>query len=262
VELQAPSHWQTVDVISDIHLHPSEPLTHAAWEHYLQHCRADALFILGDLFEVWVGDDVLDTVDGFEHQCANSLRVLSQRTAVYLMHGNRDFLMGPRLAHAYGATLIEDPCILQLGTQRLVLSHGDALCLDDTDYQQFRATVRTDTWQHAFLARPLPERQAIAREIRLRSEAAKSIQREYADADTAETLRWLHNAQAQTLIHGHTHRPATHALPGRLERWVLSDWHLDGAAPRAEVLRLQCTPGTGAVAIRRLAPDASEITCC
>jgi UDP-2,3-diacylglucosamine hydrolase len=155
VVLQAPAHWQTVDVISDIHLHPSEPRTHAAWTHYLRHCRADALFILGDLFEVWVGDDVLDHADGFEHRCADSLRALSERTAVYLMHGNRDFLMGPRLAHACGATLLPDPSTLQFGNTRFVLTHGDALCLGDTDYQQFRATVRSDTWQQAFLSRPL-----------------------------------------------------------------------------------------------------------
>lgn len=260
MELQAPSHWQTVDVISDIHLHPSEPQTHAAWERYLQHCQADALFLLGDVFEVWVGDDVLDTADSFEGRCAVSLHTLAQRTAVYLMHGNRDFLMGARLAKACGATLLPDPSTLQFGPTRFLLTHGDALCLDDTDYQQFRAMVRTDAWHDEFLARPLAERQAIARDIRQRSEAAKTGQREYADADPAETLRWMQDAQAHIMIHGHTHRPATHTLAGGLKRWVLSDWHLDSVPTRAEVLRLQRTLETGAISLRRLALDAVETT--
>lgn len=255
MELQALPHWHTVDVISDIHLHPSEPLTHAAWTRYVEQCSADALFILGDLFEVWVGDDVLDIVNGFENQCASSLRTLSRRAAVYLMHGNRDFLMGTRLAKACGATLLTDPSTLQFGSQRFLLTHGDALCLDDTSYQQFRTLVRSTEWKSDFLGRPLTERQAIARDIRSRSEATKTSTYDYADADTAESLRWLQDANATCLIHGHTHKPATHALPGGSQRWVLSDWHLDGTSPRAQVLRLQCSAETGAVTVSRLPPS-------
>lgn len=257
MELCAPSHWRVVDVISDIHLHPSEPQTYQAWARYVQQCSADALFILGDLFEVWVGDDVLDAGNGFEIQCAEILRLASRRTAVYLMHGNRDFLMGPRLAQASNATLLTDPCTLQLGDDRFLLTHGDALCLADTEYQNFRAMVRGEEWQSSFLARPLAERQAIARDIRSRSEALKSSAHEYADADTAEAQRWLTKAKAQTLIHGHTHRPATHKLPDGCERWVLSDWHLDGTQPRAEVLRLQRVVHTSGVSLHRITPEVA-----
>ncbi len=236
--LQAPAHWQTVEFISDLHLHPAEPATVAAWQNYLATSTADAIFILGDLFEVWVGDDVLDDAGSFESRCAEILRSTGLRRDLFFMHGNRDFLVGSRFAQACGLRLLDDPTVLVFHHQRWLLSHGDALCLDDTDYMAFRAQVRQADWQTAFLARPLAERQAIARGMRQQSEARKQSGTVYADVDTAEALAWLQAAQAPTLIHGHTHKPAHHALTDRLQRVVLSDWDLAATPPRAEVLRL------------------------
>lgn len=247
--LQAPPHWRTVDVISDLHLQAGEMATFQAWQHFMQTTRADAVFILGDLFEVWVGDDVIDRHEiapgqtpGFEALCAQVLQAASQRLAIYFMHGNRDFLLGSAFATACGMSLLNDPTVLDFAGQRWLLSHGDALCLDDTDYLQFRTQVRSPQWQQAFLAKPLAKRQAIARSLRLQSENRKRSGATYADVDAQAACDWLHVAQAQTLIHGHTHQPADHALPGDsasdLRRIVLSDWDASAAPPRAEILRL------------------------
>jgi UDP-2,3-diacylglucosamine hydrolase len=236
--LQAPAHWQTVEFISDLHLQPAEPATVSAWQNYMAGTTADAVFILGDLFEVWVGDDVLDDATSFESQCATVLRNTAQRCDLFFLHGNRDFLIGNRFAEACGLRLLDDPTVLLLHHQRWLLSHGDALCLDDTDYMQFRAQVRQNDWQAAFLARPLAERQAMARSMRERSEARKKSAAVYADVDPHEAIAWLQAAQAPALVHGHTHKPATHALTDTLQRVVLSDWDLAATPPRAEVLRL------------------------
>ncbi len=238
MELQAPPGWRSIDFISDLHLQASEAKTFQAWQHYLTHTTADAVIMLGDVFEVWIGDDVLTDPESFEFACAQTLRVASQRMAIYLMHGNRDFLMGSGLTQATGATLIGDPTVLNFSNQRWVLTHGDALCLDDTDYLAFRDTVRSDAWQSQFLAKPLQERQALARQMRDASEARKHAETVYADVDATAADRCLIDAQAGTMIHGHTHRPNRHPLgPGRT-RWVLSDWHLDGATARGDVLRI------------------------
>ena len=154
------------------------------------------------------------------------------------MAGNRDFLLGPRFAQACGMTLLADPCVLVFAGQRWLLSHGDALCLGDHDYMRFRAEVRSPAWQQAFLARPLAERQALARQLRAQSEARKRSGETYADLDPAATQAWLQAARSPTLIHGHTHRPASHLLGQGLSREVLSDWDLHAPVPRAEVLRL------------------------
>ena len=246
--LAAPGHWRSVDFISDLHLQASEPATFLAWQHYLNTTAADALFILGDLFEVWVGDDVASVASGqtpgFEAQCQQLLATASTRLTLYFMHGNRDFLLGEAFAAACGMTLLRDPTVLDFDDQRWLLSHGDALCLGDTAYQQFRAQVRTPAWQAAFLAKPLAERQSIARGLRAQSEQHKRSGATYADVDTAAALQWLQAAQADTLIHGHTHQPADHWLyPAKGEpkrRLVLSDWDAAAIPPRLEVLRLGC----------------------
>ena len=241
-EINAPASWRTVDFISDLHLHASEPSTFNAWQHYLQHTPADAVFILGDLFEAWVGDDVVnDTTTNtshFETQCADILQAAGQRLALFFMHGNRDFLVGQALMAHCHAQLLHDPCTLVFNQQRWLLSHGDALCLDDEPYQQFRQLVRSAQWQADFLAKPLAERQAMARHMRQQSEASKQATTTFADADTAMTLRWLAAAQAHTLIHGHTHQPADHDLGDQLRRVVLSDWDAAATPPHAQVLRL------------------------
>ena len=248
--LEAAAHWRTVDFISDLHLQAADMATFDAWRCYLDSSQADALFILGDLFEVWVGDDVLDADAhaDFETDCQRLLAAVSTRMALYLMHGNRDFLLGDRFARACHLTLLDDPTVLAFDQQRWLLSHGDALCLDDTDYQQFRAIVRSADWRQGFLARPLSERLAVARELRAQSEARKRSGVTYADVDDTMVRHWLQAAQAQTLIHGHTHRPGDHVLrdkqdfaaePAPLRRLVLSDWDAQATPPRLQVLRLQ-----------------------
>jgi UDP-2,3-diacylglucosamine hydrolase len=237
-ELVAPSHWRTVDFLSDLHLQASEPDTLAAWHHYLQTTPADALFILGDLFEVWVGDDALDDPGSFESQACALLQAASRQRALFFLHGNRDFLIGPGFARHTGATLLHDPTVLVWQGQRLLLSHGDALCLDDVDYQRFRVQARSVQWQEHFLAQPLAQRRAQARGIRAESEARKQSGAVYADVDGPAAIAWLQAARATTLVHGHTHRPAEHPLAPDVRRVVLSDWDAAAQPPRADVLRL------------------------
>jgi len=238
--LQAPAHWRTVDFISDLHLRPEEPQTFDAWAHYLGATPADAVFILGDLFEVWVGDDAA-APGSFEARCGQVLA--DCRADLLFMHGNRDFLVGPDFLARHGVRELADPTVLIAAGQRLLLTHGDLLCTDDVDYQRFRAQVRAAGWQRNFLAHPLAERQAIARQMRTQSEAHHASQAVYADVDEPLARQWLAGANATTMIHGHTHRPADHTLGadarGRaLTRVVLSDWHIDAHTRRAQVLRL------------------------
>ena len=248
--LDALPTWQRVDFISDLHLQASEPFTAHAWQNYLQQSAFDALFILGDLFEVWVGDDALDTHDEdpehrFIRQCCEQLRLCARQRPVYLMHGNRDFLLSTRFALHTGVTLLPDPSVLRWHEQNTLLTHGDAWCLDDHDYMRFRAEVRGAPWQQAFLARPLQEREALARRLRADSEARKTMSRDgdasitWADVDTPLAEHWLQATNSQRLIHGHTHHPAEHELSGGMQRLVLSDWDLGTCPPRAEALRLQ-----------------------
>ena len=246
--VQAPPHWQRIDFISDLHLDANEPATFEAWALHMAHTPADALFILGDLFEVWVGDDTQDT---FALQCIAVLKATAQRIPVYFMCGNRDFLVGPELLNFTGMRGLSDPTVLDFGSAdgatstRVLLSHGDALCLDDHDYLAFRAQVRQPDWQTTFLSKPLVERQAYARSVRNTSEARKQSHTRnpefagYADVDTPAAIAWLNAANAQVLLHGHTHKPAAHDLGHGLSRWVLSDWHADAMPLRLEVLSWQ-----------------------
>lgn len=243
VALSASPAWRTVDFISDLHLHASEPATFSAWQHYMQSTPADAVFILGDLFEVWVGDDAVSPyrkvpTASFEDHCVQVLRHTASRLALFFMHGNRDFLVGQGLLDLTGVRLLDDPTVLVFQGQRWLLSHGDALCIDDTDYMRFREQVRSPRWQQDFLAKPLLERQAIANGLRAQSEARKQSGASYPDVDAAAARSWLQAAGALTLLHGHTHQPATHDLSGGLQRVVLSDWDASAAPPRTEVLRL------------------------
>lgn len=221
----------------------SEPTTFAAWHDYMCNTPADAVFILGDLFEVWVGDDVVAAVHAeaplsFEARCAKIIEAAAQHSDIYFIHGNRDFLLGPAFASLSGMTLLGDPCVLEFAGQRWLLSHGDALCLDDTDYMKFRAQVRSKEWQRGFLAKSFTERQSIALALRRQSETLKRHETKYADLDPNATCEWLHRANANTLIHGHTHRPGCHELSQGMRRIVLSDWDLSALTPRAEILRL------------------------
>jgi UDP-2,3-diacylglucosamine hydrolase len=157
---------------------------------------------------------------------------------VFFMHGNRDFLVSDGLLRSCGAVLLEDPTVLSFAGTRWLLTHGDALCLDDTAYMRFRAQVRSPQWQHEFLAQPLEQRLAIGRELRTQSEARKNAQQQYANVDEDMVRAWLDAADAQVMIHGHTHLPANHDLGGGRQRIVLSDWDLAAHPPRQEVLRI------------------------
>lgn len=236
-ELIAAPTWRAIDFISDLHLQASELATFHVWQQYMQGTPADAVFILGDLFEVWVGDDALQS-GSFESQCADVIRQTAERVPVFFMHGNRDFLVGSALMGLCHTRLLDDPTVLIFEGQRWLLSHGDALCIDDLPYMQFRAQVRSPEWQQAFLAQPLAERQAIARGLRQQSEARKQSGAEYADVDSQAARQLLHDAHSRTLIHGHTHKPAEHDLGDSMRRVVLSDWDADAKPARAEVLRL------------------------
>lgn len=240
----APAAWRRIDFISDLHLHEAAPATWAALQAHLRGTPADAVFILGDLFDAWVGDDAA-TEPGFAQDAVACLAEASSRLTLAFMPGNRDFLLGTGgLLARCGVRLLDDPCTLQAFGARWLLSHGDLACVADLPYQRFRAEVHAPAWQAAFLAQGLSERRAFAARARAASVAAQSgIPAElWADVDTEMADTMLAQAQAPVMIHGHTHRPAVHAqLDGGAQRWVLSDWDLDGtpaAAPRAEVLRL------------------------
>ncbi|MBS7807698.1 UDP-2,3-diacylglucosamine diphosphatase [Variovorax sp. PCZ-1] len=241
-EINAPTAWRCVDFISDIHLQESEPANFLAWRSYLEHSPADAIFILGDLFEVWVGDDCLGSArdssliarhEGlhFEDRCSRVLHFSAQQHNLYFMHGNRDFLVGQGLAKACGMQILSDPSVLVFGGMRYLLSHGDALCLSDEKYQEFRRMVRSSDWQTQFLATPLQERMQQARVMRAASEARKKDMQTagepWIDIDQAFAKQWMDAAQAQHFIHGHTHEGRDHAISssqGRGTRFVLPDW--------------------------------------
>lgn len=242
-ELRAPAAWRAVDFISDLHLMPSnlEP-AQAALERWFASNPADALFILGDFFDVWVGDDAADA-DPFGQRCRALLERAAGSMAVFFMHGNRDFLVGDSFARRCGAELIADPTVLEFDGRRWLLTHGDALCLADTAYLAFRAQVREPRWQRQQLAKPLAERLALGRLARAQSEARKGLDAPEADVDAAAAREWLLAADAPVMIHGHTHRPAEHALgvgpSGPLQRVVLSDWDSGVEPPRRQLLRLE-----------------------
>ena len=247
----APSDWQVIDFISDLHLAADTPRGFDAWASYMRGTRADAVFILGDLFEVWVGDDARH--EGFEARCAEVLTQTAALRCVAFMVGNRDFLVGTEVLSACNVTALCDPTVVTAFGERVLITHGDALCLADTDYQKFRAMVRSPEWQASVLARPLAERRALAREVRHESERRHGVMLpEWLDLDLVASVEWMRAADAPVLVHGHTHRPADQVLePGRT-RHVLSDWELDHTAPsRAEVLRWTRD------GLRRIAPESA-----
>jgi UDP-2,3-diacylglucosamine hydrolase len=238
-ELQAEAGWRSLDFISDLHLSESTPRTFEAWAGYMRSTPADALFILGDLFEVWVGDDA--RVPGsFAARAAAVLRDAASRRSVGFMAGNRDFLVGASMLRDCAVVALPDPTLVDAWGHRVLLTHGDALCLDDTDYLAFRSEVRTPAWRDAFLARPLAERETLARGMRDASEAAKrrKAPAQWADVDAAAAVAWMHAAGSRDMVHGHTHRPGSESLAPGYTRHVLSDWDCEAEPQRAQVLRL------------------------
>ncbi|MFK8041425.1 UDP-2,3-diacylglucosamine diphosphatase [Congregibacter sp.] len=213
--------------ISDLHLDESRPdVTQALAEFLDQRRDAAALYILGDLFEFWIGDDD-DTPIAKE-----VIRVLADYQqsgpAVYIMHGNRDFLLGEQFASAVGGQLLPDPSVVEIDGQRLLLMHGDSLCTADEEYQAFRALARDPNWQASVLTQNLEVRRELAENLRKTSKDAGSRKADdIMDVTEAEVVRTMDEAQCTTLIHGHTHRPAKHDEAAGT-RWVLGDWDKTG----------------------------------
>ena len=199
--------------------------------------EADALYILGDFFEYWAGDDDID--DPFNRSIVDSVSTLAATgVKVFLMHGNRDFLIGEKFSAASGVTLLRDPTLIDLNGTRTLLLHGDTLCTDDIEYQQFRRQVRDTKWQQNFLSQPLAQRKAIIEDLRRRSENEKQTKSmEIMDVTPSSVDALLREHNYPRLIHGHTHRPALHhhTLDGKnCERWVLTDWYEGGGYLRAD----------------------------
>lgn len=215
--------------ISDLHLDEARPGIVAQFERFLDTIApgADALYILGDLFEYWVGDDVLALP--LPARVAAALRAAAAATPTAFMHGNRDFLVASGFAAATGVALLEDPAVVDLYGTRTLLTHGDTLCTGDLAYQQFRAQVRDPAWQAAALAKPVAERLAIAQGLRARSEGAKHGKAvEIMDVAPEAVEEALRRHGCELMIHGHTHRPGRHVhrVDGRERiRWVLPDWY-------------------------------------
>ncbi len=222
--------------ISDLHLCESRPELGELFFDFLKNtaATADALYILGDLFEVWLGDDQLDH-DPLSRQVADALRMFTTGgVTTYFMRGNRDFLIGERFAHEAGITLLNDPTLIELNGQRCLLLHGDTLCTDDVSYQAFRTQARDPAWQAAVLAKSYAERVQFSASIRQQSNSEKSLKAEdIMDVSQANVSEVFRSWNYPVMIHGHTHRPATHVhVVDGLEctRIVLADWRDDDVA--------------------------------
>lgn len=235
---EAPAEWRAIDLLSDLHLAEDTPHTFDAFAAYMHGSTADAVFILGDLFEAWVGDDGRHV--GNDRRVTDVLADAAQRRTVGFMVGNRDFLVGDAFLGAAGLLRLADPTIVSAFGTRALLTHGDALCVGDVGYQQFRKFVRNPDWQREFLTKPLAERVAIGRATRHESERRQTddAAAKWIDLDRDATVAQMQEAGVTTLIHGHTHHPATEEIAPGFVRHVMTDWELDHSSkPRAELLR-------------------------
>jgi UDP-2,3-diacylglucosamine hydrolase len=219
--------------IADLHLTEERPLATGRFFHFLeQNARgADALYILGDLFEYWVGDD--DLANPVAQDTARKLKALADSgTTIYFMHGNRDFLLAQRYAGQCGMALLADPVVIDLYGTATLLSHGDMFCTDDNQYQQYRRWMRHPLVQKLLLLLPLKVRHRLAGSARSGSERAKAKKTyDIMDVNQEAIARAFREYRVSRMIHGHTHRPARHetTLSGNnLERWVLPDWYGEG----------------------------------
>lgn len=230
--------------ISDLHLQVSHPRTAASFFGFLSEraIHAERLYLLGDIFEYWAGDD--DVADPFHAQVINAIRAVADAgVAVYWLAGNRDFLVGPGFADAAGVTLLHEPHLVEAGGRRIALVHGDAQCTLDSKYMAFRAQVRDPAWQAQFLAMPLSQRKAIIAGLREGSrEAHGGKSYELMDVTPAAIAEVFAALDADALIHGHTHRPAVHEHGGK-PRYVLPDWELDDEPPRGGWIALHADGG-------------------
>ena len=238
--------------ISDLHLETHQDARFARFREWLRHESrwADEIFILGDLFEAWVGDD--DDSELAEQACA-ALREAAARIPVLAMAGNRDFLRGAGFAARTCATLIDDPFQTEDG---LLLTHGDTLCTDDRVYAEFRATVRSAAWRENMLAKPLEARRRIGAEMRAASAASKANRAEnIMDVNQAAVGHLSREHRAATLIHGHTHRPGIHRSAG-LTRYVLGNWDRCGWMLRQQGHRFDLECFSLAVPYRTSRPES------
>lgn len=236
--------------ISDLHLDPRRPAVSALFVEFLRGLPHDcaALYILGDLFEVWIGDD--DDTPHYQAIIAELRACTARGLPVFVMHGNRDFLLGDAFCAASGCRLLAEPSRIELDGEPVLLLHGDTLCTDDTEYQQFRSMVRNPTWQTAFLEKTLPERRHMAAQARDASQQRTGEKAaEIMDVNQQAVIATLRSHGVTRLIHGHTHRPAIHRfeLDGQAaERIVLGDWYEQGSVlyHDAAGFRLQVLPIT------------------
>ncbi|MDD2775722.1 MAG: UDP-2,3-diacylglucosamine diphosphatase [Gallionella sp.] len=221
--------------ISDLHLSADQPDITAAFGRFISNHapHAEAVYILGDLFEYWAGDDDLGEL--FHREIIAALRTIPQ---FFVMRGNRDVLLGTAFAEATGATLLDDPTLIDLYGTPTLLSHGDLLCTDDHAYQQFRTQVHSADFQQDFLAKPLVERKAWITQLRARSQQEKQSKTSaIMDVNDLAVDDLLRQHGYPRLIHGHTHRPdfhLHHVDDHRCERWVLADWHAQGSVLRCD----------------------------
>jgi UDP-2,3-diacylglucosamine hydrolase len=219
--------------ISDLHLDATRPEITRVFLEFLENdaAKGDALYILGDLFEAWIGDDASDEVGD---AVADALAKLHERgVPCFYIHGNRDFLLGDAYARRARMTLLPDPSLVEIEGEAVLLMHGDTLCTDDAPYQAFRKETHDPTWQRAFLSRPVAERRAFAEQARAESKRyTKSVADAITDVNAEAVSGTFEEHGAHRLIHGHTHRPARHpsTLDGKsVERIVLGDWYEQGS---------------------------------
>ena len=222
---------------SDLHLGPATPATSEAFLAFLQAAQeeAAALLLPGDIFDAWIGDDVIRAAPPWLATALTAIKDTAGRIPVWLGRGNRDFLIGEELATAVGARLLPEPALLQTDFGPVLLTHGDEFCTDDAAYQQFRQMVRNPQWQAEFLAKTIPERLAMAQQARGESQAANQTKSmEIMDVNAGAIEAIFRETGVRVLVHGHTHRPARHVLEvdgKKRERWVLPDWDCDHVSP-------------------------------
>ena len=233
-------------LISDLHLEQERPDISRAFLHFLETraIQAQALYILGDFFEVWIGDDAITP---FQRSIAHALRQLSERgTRIYLMHGNRDFLIGKAFCREAGCTLLPDPSVIELNGERVLLMHGDSLCTQDVGYMKLRRWLRNPLTLFILRHLPLSTRQKLARKLRNESRTQTRMKAsDIVDVTPDEVLRIMQLYKVHTLIHGHTHRPCMHQLTldgHAVQRIVLGDWDKQGWALQADTNGLQQAP--------------------
>ena len=213
--------------ISDLHLNQDRPDITKAFLNFLENTahKAEKLYILGDLFEAWIGDD---DQNEFISEIQNALIRINKTTKVFFMHGNRDFLIGPDFASSAGMKILNDPVVEEMFGYPVLLMHGDLLCTEDIEYQKFRKVSRDIKWQKEFLSKPLAERRMIAQNLRGASkEATGKKNEEIMDVSESEVIKMIQESSVSLLIHGHTHRPNSHSIAFEkhtAKRIVLGDW--------------------------------------